>query len=564
MIIIVLFLVLTGCVAQEADLRQTEKDLQHSIKKQNAQLSQARAKQSMEISTLRDQDLPRLRGDVERAVNQAQDLQAKQDDLKFRLTSLEQHAKKMETENSTRHAWVQKSLTTQEAKVSARLNELSQAMEQATGQLRKDIVDAIQRTNDTMAKRVESRLDEQQKGTVDNQKRLEHVSEKFTQFNQALTGFREALTELNNRGEQEEQETGKRFETIGKQISARLDGQDRRLEVLGKAIEKTVELVNQRPAESGQSVGKQISARLDEQDRRLEILGKAIEKTAELVNQRSAEFSQSVGKQISARLDGQDRRLEVLGKAIEKTVELVNQRPAESSQSVGKQISARLDEQDRRLEILGKAIEKTAELVKQRRAESVQSVATPTGQPAGTTTVFSEAASSDSTMSAENVVSAYDSGSEAGTSSSTAFEPRESVESDLGRSKGEHLDQVQYERLLTLFREGDFDGARLGFTAFLSEYPNSTLAPNARYWQGESYYGKKEYEKAIESYDQVEMNYPRSEKVAAAILKKGYAYLALKDKKRASSAFKQVVTLYPKSPEAGKASNKLAQIKDGR
>jgi TolA-binding protein len=62
----------------------------------------------------------------------------------------------------------------------------------------------------------------------------------------------------------------------------------------------------------------------------------------------------------------------------------------------------------------------------------------------------------------------------------------------------------------------------------------------------------------------VELDYPGSEKVPAAILKKGYAYLALKDKKRASSAFKQVVTLYPKSPEAGKASDKLAQLKEGR
>jgi TolA-binding protein len=62
----------------------------------------------------------------------------------------------------------------------------------------------------------------------------------------------------------------------------------------------------------------------------------------------------------------------------------------------------------------------------------------------------------------------------------------------------------------------------------------------------------------------VEIDYPQSEKVPAAILKKGFAYLALKDKKRASSAFKQVVTLYPKSPEAGKAYDKLNQMKELR
>jgi len=49
---------------------------------------------------------------------------------------------------------------------------------------------------------------------------------------------------------------------------------------------------------------------------------------------------------------------------------------------------------------------------------------------------------------------------------------------------------------------------------------------------GEAYYGAKDYKKAIDAYDKVELDYPRSEKVPAAILKKGYAYLALKDKKR--------------------------------
>jgi tol-pal system protein YbgF len=128
----------------------------------------------------------------------------------------------------------------------------------------------------------------------------------------------------------------------------------------------------------------------------------------------------------------------------------------------------------------------------------------------------------------------------------------------------ERSDKAEYERILTYFKEGNLDSSREGFSAFLSEYPNSDLAPNARYWLGESHYGKKDYKQAIDSYDRVELDYPQSEKVPAAILKKGFAYLALKDKKRASSAFKQVVTLYPKSPEAGKAYDKLNQMKEMR
>ena len=52
-------------------------------------------------------------------------------------------------------------------------------------------------------------------------------------------------------------------------------------------------------------------------------------------------------------------------------------------------------------------------------------------------------------------------------------------------------DRESYERTLTRFKEGDLDGARQGFAEFLVQHPHSDLAPNARFWLGESYYGKK-------------------------------------------------------------------------
>jgi TolA-binding protein len=60
------------------------------------------------------------------------------------------------------------------------------------------------------------------------------------------------------------------------------------------------------------------------------------------------------------------------------------------------------------------------------------------------------------------------------------------------------------------------------------------------------------------------VGYPSSEKVPSALLKKGFAYLALKDRNRASSVWRQVVDGYPNSPEAGKALEKLAQLKQIR
>jgi tol-pal system protein YbgF len=251
MMIIVLFAFLTGCVAQQADLVQTEKALQQKIKQQDDQMSQARARQSQEISTLRDQDLPHLRGELERAVFQSKDMQAKQEDIKHRLAQLDQQAKKLEqltakmdADNTTRHAWVQKSIETQEAKFAAKFEEFSKSMDHAVGTLKKDIVDIVQRTNDTLSKRVDARLEEQHKGVGDTQHRVSQVNEKFSQFNQALTGFREALVGLNERVEHQEQAThnvavlGKTLEAMKQQAATRFEEQDRRIESLAKSVEQ--------------------------------------------------------------------------------------------------------------------------------------------------------------------------------------------------------------------------------------------------------------------------------------------------------------------------------------
>jgi tol-pal system protein YbgF len=142
-------------------------------------------------------------------------------------------------------------------------------------------------------------------------------------------------------------------------------------------------------------------------------------------------------------------------------------------------------------------------------------------------------------------------------SSAAAITPRAE-----NRSAALMADRESYERTLTRFKDGDLDGARQGFAEFLVQHPHSDLAPNARFWLGESFYGKKDYSRAIDAYDQVQLNHPASEKVPAALLKKGYAYLALKDRRKAASALKQVIDLYPRSPEANKAMDKLNQLKE--
>lgn len=473
---------LSGCMAQQADLKQTEKTLQQRIKQSNEELAQTRARQSQEISALREHELPQLRGELERAMHQAQELQAKQEDLRHRSAVLEQQTKaielqtkkleqlaaKLEAESATRYAWVQKSLDNQDARVSARLDDIAKAMDGSMAALKKDLVEAVQRTNEGLAKRVDLKLDEQQKVIVDNQHRLEQVSQKFVQFNQAMTGFKEALNGLHERVAQEEQ--------ASKTLAAKLDADTKAATAHATDVNKSVTSV----AKALEVVGQKVTARLDEQDQRIETLVKHMEQVQQrvvLLAAQAASLAQTAKSESRASTVAEAPRV------------------AEADGSPG--------------------------AIGQEEHE---------GAPASTTTL---------TAPPETPV----------------VEPARPAEAP---------DRARYERILALFREGDLEGARQGFSAFLAEYPNSDLAPNARYWLGETYYGKKDYRKAIDAYDKVELDYPGSEKVPAAILKKGYAYLALKDKKRASSAFKQVVTLYPKSPEAGKASDKLAQLKEGR
>lgn len=74
--------VLYGCVAQQSDLKKSEKDLQQ-------QLAQTRAKQGQELSTLREQEMPQLRGELEKAMYVMKHLYAKQEEHQVILNRLE-------------------------------------------------------------------------------------------------------------------------------------------------------------------------------------------------------------------------------------------------------------------------------------------------------------------------------------------------------------------------------------------------------------------------------------------------------------------------------------------
>jgi tol-pal system protein YbgF len=363
-------------------------------------------------------------------------------------------AGKIETESSTRYAWVQKSLDTQDLKskedrdrfrmeMNSRLDDVNKQMET----LRKELIEAVQKTNSALMKSVDARLEEQRK----------------------------TATALSERLAQEEQAN----KALSTKVESDIKASTTYINEMNKAVTGHLGEVNKSVA----SVAQNFAARFDEQDRRLDALSKAVDQVAQDAHVRG-------GSKGGAR------------QSVTK--------PAHRSALVPSSDAAKVEQET-----------PSASLSTQAEAGQSAEAVTPT------------------------------------------VESEESPSLQVSQT-GERSDKLEYERLLAFFRNGDLDGARQGFAAFLRDHPNSDLSPNARYWLGESHYGKKDYKQAIDSYGRVELDFPQSEKVPAAILKKGYAYLAMKDKKRASLAFKQVVTLYPRSPEAGKASDKLSQLKESR
>ncbi|MCW5797552.1 MAG: putative TPR repeat containing exported protein [Nitrospira sp.] len=514
---------LSGCVAQQADLKQTERELQRRIKQQTEEQAQNRARQNQEIVSLREQDIPSLRGDVDKALHRAQSLDARQDDLLAKLANQESkferrigEAEKRSAEEGKRLGWVEKQLVDQDAllkgerdrnraelsSVTARLDQINSHIEA----IQKNVLDAMQKTTTGLAQKVDSRLDEQQKLLHGLETRSQNVAQldaqnkvlgdQVAKFNQALVDFRQALGSLGERVVQQDQ-------TV-KHLAATLEQDTAALSKRTDALAGKIDADNKVTADHFNEVNRSVAS-----------VAKALE---------------NAGGKFVSREDDHERRLD------DTTRELTH-------------VQAQIQTLDKNLENQHAFLKQVEQHLSALRASAAQRT-----EPAPT---VAEAAPLPQAAPAPVPPPAAAHTQDLASSSAAAITPRAE-----NRSAALMADRESYERTLTRFKDGDLDGARQGFAEFLVQHPHSDLAPNARFWLGESYYGKKDYSRAIDAYDQVQLNHPASEKVPAALLKKGYAYLALKDRKKAASALKQVIDLYPRSPEANKAMDKLNQLKE--
>jgi tol-pal system protein YbgF len=80
---------------------------------------------------------------------------------------------------------------------------------------------------------------------------------------------------------------------------------------------------------------------------------------------------------------------------------------------------------------------------------------------------------------------------------------------------------MMYENAFSQLKSGQYDAAEQGFQQFLSANPNHSLAGNAKYWLGESFYARGQYDKASRTFAEAYQQYPKSPKAPDNLLKLG-------------------------------------------
>lgn len=119
--------------------------------------------------------------------------------------------------------------------------------------------------------------------------------------------------------------------------------------------------------------------------------------------------------------------------------------------------------------------------------------------------------------------------------------------------------KVEYQNALQAFGASRYSDALTGFQKLVNSNPNSSLADNSQYWIGESYYGLKDYERALLEFEKV-FTFPNNNKMDAAQLKLGICYLRLKNRAKAKEEFTRLIQIFPESEYITLSNQLISQL----
>ena len=99
---------------------------------------------------------------------------------------------------------------------------------------------------------------------------------------------------------------------------------------------------------------------------------------------------------------------------------------------------------------------------------------------------------------------------------------------------------IAYEAAFSQLKSGQYDAAEKGFKDFLAQYPSHSLTGNAKYWLGESYYARAQYDKASRTFAEAYQDNPKGPKAADNLLKLGMSLNGMGKKADACVAMGQI------------------------
>ncbi|MVW70653.1 tol-pal system protein YbgF [Bordetella sp. 15P40C-2] len=126
-----------------------------------------------------------------------------------------------------------------------------------------------------------------------------------------------------------------------------------------------------------------------------------------------------------------------------------------------------------------------------------------------------------------------------------------------GVTANDPSEQAAYDGAIDQFRQGEYKEASESLAAFLALYPNSPLAPTARFYLGSSRYAIKDYKGAIEELTRLVQQTPNDPRAPDALLVMAGSQIELNNRAGAKASLERIVKTYPNSQAAETAKNRL-------
>lgn len=117
-----------------------------------------------------------------------------------------------------------------------------------------------------------------------------------------------------------------------------------------------------------------------------------------------------------------------------------------------------------------------------------------------------------------------------------------------------------YDEAFKALRDGEYAESSRRFQSFLETYPAGSLAPNAWYWLGESYYVTQNYDVALQAFDSLLQTFPDSAKAPDGLLKLGYCQFELGRAQQGEATLRDVIARFPGSEAARLAQSRLRSL----